>query len=260
MPTLYQPRSGYAFFDATESDAPSEAVGAAEQPATRMGRLRRRATTLHVLVVASIAVIGIAVPMTIASADPSPTDWSRLRMCEASGNYQINTGNGYYGAYQFNLSTWKSVGGTGYPNQATPAEQDARALKLYRQRGWQPWTCATILGLKSDKDAKSGRVSDIVFPTAGVTPDTPAAPTTAKAGVTAPAWPGLRYFSAGDSSSTIAKFQSQLHARGAVTLTGTGQFGANTLTAVKRIQSLNGLAQTGILGPVTWKLAWTGKY
>lgn len=33
----------------------------------------------------------------------------KLRMCESGGNYQINTGNGYYGAYQFSQSTWDRV-------------------------------------------------------------------------------------------------------------------------------------------------------
>lgn len=33
----------------------------------------------------------------------------KLRMCESGGNYQTNTGNGYYGAYQFSQSTWDRV-------------------------------------------------------------------------------------------------------------------------------------------------------
>ena len=85
----------------------------------------------------------------VASADPTATDWLRLRQCESGNNYAINTGNGYYGAYQFDLGTWRSVGGTGYPHQAGPAEQDARALQLWRQRGWAPWVCASILGLST---------------------------------------------------------------------------------------------------------------
>jgi peptidoglycan hydrolase-like protein with peptidoglycan-binding domain len=183
-------------------------------------------------------------------------------MCESSNNYSINTGNGYYGAYQFNLATWQGVGGTGYPNQASPAEQDARALKLYRLRGWQPWTCATILGLKEDADARSGRVNDIQFPSAGtpvVTPTPTPAVTPTPTPAVAPAWPGPQYFALGDHSNTIAKFQAQLHARGSY-LVGDGNFGPNTQTEVKRIQAQNGLPQTGILGPVTWKLAWTGTY
>ncbi len=67
----------------------------------------------------------------------------RVRMREAGGNYATNTGNGYYGAYQFNLGTWRGVGGTGLPSDASPAEQDMRAQMLYNQRGCSPWpnTC-----------------------------------------------------------------------------------------------------------------------
>lgn len=89
----------------------------------------------------------------VAHADPSANDWLRLRQCESGNNYAINTGNGYYGAYQFDLGTWRSVGGAGYPHQASPATQDALALKLWRQRGWSPWTCARILGLSGSPTA-----------------------------------------------------------------------------------------------------------
>jgi LysM repeat protein len=67
----------------------------------------------------------------------------RVRMREAGGNYATNTGNGYYGAYQFSLGTWQSVGGTGLPSNASPAEQDMRAQMLYDRRGCSPWpnTC-----------------------------------------------------------------------------------------------------------------------
>lgn len=55
---------------------------------------------------------------------------AKLRQCEAGGNYQTNTGNGYYGAYQFSSSTWNSLG-TGYPRAdlAPPAVQDAAIVK-----------------------------------------------------------------------------------------------------------------------------------
>ena len=93
-----------------------------------------------------------------ASAEPTADDWYRLRVCESGNNYAINTGNGYYGAYQFNLGTWRSVGGTGYPHQASPAVQDALALTLYRQRGWSPWACARILGLPVRPDVPAAPV------------------------------------------------------------------------------------------------------
>lgn len=60
-------------------------------------------------------------------------EWLRiLRMCEAGGNYQTNTGNGYYGAYQFSASTWRRIAPKAgrpelasiLPHQASPADQD----------------------------------------------------------------------------------------------------------------------------------------
>ena len=52
-----------------------------------------------------------------------------LRDCESGGNYQDDTGNGYYGAYQFSLGTWERDGYTGLPSDAPPAEQDAAIIK-----------------------------------------------------------------------------------------------------------------------------------
>ena len=75
-------------------------------------------------------------------------DFAELRNCEASGDYQTNTGNGYYGAYQFALSTWLGLGETGLPCDAPPSVQDAAAYLLYQRDGWHPWpACSAILGL-----------------------------------------------------------------------------------------------------------------
>jgi hypothetical protein len=70
---------------------------------------------------------------TTTTAEPTPVtggaggDLASIRACESGGNYSTNTGNGYYGAYQFNLGTWQAAGGTGNPATASPAEQDAVA-------------------------------------------------------------------------------------------------------------------------------------
>ena len=72
--------------------------------------------------------------------------WAALRQCESGGNYRAINPAGYYGAYQFDLGTWQSVGGSGRPDLASPAEQDMRAQLLFNSRGWQPWECAYILG------------------------------------------------------------------------------------------------------------------
>ena len=71
---------------------------------------------------------------------PTAEAWEALRQCEASGDYQVvNFSGRYRGAYQFDLETWATVGGTGDPIDASPAEQDHRALRLYLERGHAPW-------------------------------------------------------------------------------------------------------------------------
>ena len=65
--------------------------------------------------------------------------------CESGGNYSINTGNGYYGAWQFDAGTWLANGGGQYAptaDQATPSQQNEIAYQTYQSRGWQPWACA----------------------------------------------------------------------------------------------------------------------
>lgn len=74
--------------------------------------------------------------------------WAELRNCESGGNYSADTGNGFYGAYQFSQQTWTDLGFPGSPNQASPAMQDAAAQKLQAAAGWGQWpACAAALGL-----------------------------------------------------------------------------------------------------------------
>lgn len=62
-----------------------------------------------------------------------------IAACESGGNPSANTGNGFYGKYQFTLATWQAVGGSGNPAQASEAEQDRRAAQLYAQAGAGQW-------------------------------------------------------------------------------------------------------------------------
>lgn len=72
---------------------------------------------------------------------------ARLRSCE--GNYTSNTGNGYYGAYQFDKRTWGNYGGYELASDAPAAVQDEKAWQTYKARGWQPWpTCKVKMGLQ----------------------------------------------------------------------------------------------------------------
>ena len=72
--------------------------------------------------------------------EPTEQQWHNLRWCESRNRYTIESSNGlFYGAYQFEPRTWRTVGGTGNPAHAPPEEQDARARLLYSRRGDQPW-------------------------------------------------------------------------------------------------------------------------
>ncbi len=73
-----------------------------------------------------------------ASSAASPT-LEAIAACESGGNPATNTGNGFYGKYQFTLSTWQSVGGAGNPAAASEAEQNKRAALLYAREGAAPW-------------------------------------------------------------------------------------------------------------------------
>lgn len=50
--------------------------------------------------------------------------------CESGGNPTTNTGNGYYGKYQFDLQTWRAFGGTGLPSSAPESVQDQVASRV----------------------------------------------------------------------------------------------------------------------------------
>lgn len=60
-----------------------------------------------------------------------------------------NTGNGFYGYFQFTASTWRSVGGTGLPTDHDYATQRAMAQRLQARSGWSQWpACSRQLGLR----------------------------------------------------------------------------------------------------------------
>jgi hypothetical protein len=63
-----------------------------------------------------------------------------IAACESGGDpTAVSTDGTYHGLYQFDLGTWASVGGSGDPAAASPAEQSYRAALLYSQSGSSPW-------------------------------------------------------------------------------------------------------------------------
>lgn len=70
--------------------------------------------------------------------------WLRgTRNCESRdyGLYRANTGNGYYGAYQFSWKTALAAGFTMYPNRTWRYEQDVRAIRWRNAHGAGQWSC-----------------------------------------------------------------------------------------------------------------------
>jgi hypothetical protein len=63
----------------------------------------------------------------------------RVRQCESGGAYTTNTGNGFFGAYQFTISSWRAVGGWGWPHRASHLHQDYRAVRLLHLQGRGAW-------------------------------------------------------------------------------------------------------------------------
>lgn len=84
------------------------------------------------------------------TADAAPAhNWDGVAQCESSGNWKINTGNGYYGGLQFSYSTWLAFGGGAYAPRAdlaTKAQQIVIAERTLIGQGVGAWpTCGRFL-------------------------------------------------------------------------------------------------------------------
>src|SRR5699024_10621390 len=93
-----------------------------------------------------IAVLGV---QGTAQAD----EWDNIAQCESSGDWNANTGNGYYGGLQFSQSTWEAYGGKQYAPRAdlaTPDQQKAVAEKTLDGQGWGAWGCAHARGSQAE--------------------------------------------------------------------------------------------------------------
>ncbi len=149
-------------FEKVETPNPDAFVG--ERAVTTPGAAGQQVTTYRVTVVdgvetgrevlsTTVTVPPVAEQATVGTK-PKPTvaptadglNWAALAKCESGGNPRaVNSRGGYYGLYQFSLSTWASVGGTGNPIDASPDEQTARAQTLYNKAGAGQWGCGSHL-------------------------------------------------------------------------------------------------------------------
>ncbi|MFF0792236.1 transglycosylase family protein [Streptomyces spiralis] len=96
---------------------------------------------------------GMALPLIGAGASHAAdaSTWNKVAACESSGDWSINTGNGFYGGLQFTRSTWEAYGGTRFAPRADLATRDqqiAIAEKVLEGQGPGAWpVCSVRAGL-----------------------------------------------------------------------------------------------------------------
>lgn len=103
----------------------------------------------------TLAVAGalVAVPLTMSTGTASAAthNWDGVAQCESGGDWNINTGNGYYGGLQFSQSTWTANGGTGSPANASKEEQIRVAENTLQSQGPGAWpVCGQRLTVASE--------------------------------------------------------------------------------------------------------------
>jgi hypothetical protein len=114
---------------------------------TIMKNTKFRTAARRGVTVAAISAAGLALSATAANAASTST-WDALAQCESSGNWAINTGNGYAGGLQFSPTTWAAYGGTGSAADASREQQIAVAERVQASQGWGAWpSCSAKLGL-----------------------------------------------------------------------------------------------------------------
>ena len=97
---------------------------------------------------------GPSLPPSAPSSPAAPTSgvWAQLAQCESNGRWSTNSGNGYYGGLQEDLTFWRNYGGLAYaprPDLASPAAQMAVAERGRARQGFQAWpACSRRLGLR----------------------------------------------------------------------------------------------------------------
>ncbi|NHP18213.1 DUF348 domain-containing protein [Rhodococcus sp. IC4_135] len=98
------------------------------------------------------AVVKVGTKQAFAPAVSNASTWDSIAQCEATGNWAINTGNGFYGGLQFTQSTWEAFGGGQYAARADLAsreQQIAIGEKVRAGQGWGAWpSCTSKLGLR----------------------------------------------------------------------------------------------------------------
>ncbi|MER5569493.1 FG-GAP-like repeat-containing protein [Streptomyces goshikiensis] len=120
----------------------------------RTKRRVNKKTTALATTALTVAGLGAALLATIPANAASVGTWDKVAHCESTDDWQINTGNGYYGGLQISPQTWNAFGGreyAAYPHQATKQQQILIGEKILAGQGQGAWpNCGPAAGLGSD--------------------------------------------------------------------------------------------------------------
>ena len=109
------------------------------------GRHRAPSTTGKTIARTALAGAVAGAPLLAAApaANAAPDSvWDRVAQCESSGNWNINTGNGFFGGLQFTASTWRAFGGNVFADSANHASREQQivvAERVLAGQGWGAW-------------------------------------------------------------------------------------------------------------------------
>jgi murein DD-endopeptidase MepM/ murein hydrolase activator NlpD len=146
------------------------------------GRHRKPTDTLSMKKVALATTLGLGGAVVVPAAFASPasaataSEWDKTAQCESSGNWSINSGNGYYGGLQFTNSTWAAYGGTAYASRADLATKEQQITVAERVL-WKGYNGNPPQGKGAWPVCGVG-LSNTPYAGATTTPTTPSTPTT----------------------------------------------------------------------------------
>jgi len=152
-PKLDTPQSDYvvvSFFNKPVSNFPDRSVQAKSAKEADIEKARLAEIERVRALEAQKQVVVAQQPKTAPQVAVNSSDdaFIQLSYCEAGGKPATNTGNGYYGMFQYDLGTWANYGGYARPDLAPAEVQLAKAKETQARRGWSPWpACARKLGL-----------------------------------------------------------------------------------------------------------------
>ncbi|MBB5166983.1 transglycosylase family protein [Mycobacterium sp. AZCC_0083] len=133
-----------------------------------------------------------APPVADAAAHEEPqqwnADWTAMAQKESSGNWSINTGNGFYGGLQFTQSTWEASGGLKFAPRAdlaTPHQQMLAAEQVLKTQGPGAWPNTFVPGTPTD--LVNAGANAVIDPVADVTKSASNSVIDAVAGAAGPA-------------------------------------------------------------------------